>query len=199
MTFGDRLKKLRKKKGLTLDDLSNEFDRGKTAFSNYENNHRKPNMNLVNELADFFEVSVDYLLGREDLEKEEAKIFELIPIVDISMGQAILKTDNIIGYKKVPRDTVEGGEYFYLRMNGDNSMINAGIQNRDLVLIRKQVVVDNGDISLIVFEDKVSLRYFYSTEHQYILQTANPIYKPDVVDHGEVEIIGKAVEIIRRL
>lgn len=199
MSFGDRLKDLRKGKGLTLADLEERFGRGKTAFSNYENNHRKPNMNLVKELADFFEVSVDYLLGRKEPVKEEPEKLELIPIVDISIGQAILDQDNIIGYRKVPQELVEEGEFFYLRISGDDSMVNAGIQDRDLVLIKRQVEVKDGDIALVVVENKVSLKYLFSVENHYILQPANPKYKTILIDRGEVEVIGKAIEVIRKL
>lgn len=199
MTFGDRLKKLRKGKGLTLADLEDRFDRGRTAFSNYENNHRKPNMNLVRDLADFFEVSVDFLLGREEEVKEEPEKIELVPIFDFKNGQALLVQDNIIGYKKVPEKDLEGGEYFYLRINGDDSMVNAGIEDNDLVFIKNQDEIKDGDIALIKFKDRFILRYLYSTEDQYIIETANPNYKLKFLNHGEVEIIGKAVEIIRRL
>ncbi|MTI58582.1 MAG: helix-turn-helix domain-containing protein [Firmicutes bacterium] len=199
MTFGDRLKNLRKKKRLTLGDLEERFDRGKTAFSNYENDIRKPNMHLMTELADFFDVSVDYLLGREELVKEEPEKLELVPIVDISMGQAILKSDNIVGYKKVDKESVEGGEYFYLRITGDESMINSGIKDRDLVLIRKQDEIKDGDIALVTLQNKVSLKYLYSIKDHFVLQADNPKYKPIIIDHGEIKIIGKAIEVIRRL
>lgn len=193
------MKELRKKRGLTLAELGEEFDRGKTTFSNYENNYRKPNINLVNELADFFEVSVDYLLGREEEEQEEVEQLELVPIVDISMGQAILTQENIIGYKKVPQELIKGGEFFYLRITGDDSMINAGIQDGDLVLVNKEAEIENGDIALLTFGDELRLKYLYSIEDYYSLQAANPKYKSIIINHGEVEIIGKAVEVIRRL
>lgn len=199
MTFGDRLKKLRKGKGLTLADLEDKFDRGRTAFSNYENNHRKPNMNLVRDLADFFEVSVDFLLGREEEVKEEPEKIELVPIFEMTNGQALLVQDNIIGCKKVPEKDLEGGEYFYIRMNGDDSMINAGIENSDLVFIKKQNEVKDGDIALVNINNNFYLRYLYSTDDQYILEAANPKYKLKFINHGEVESIGKAVEVIRRL
>ncbi|MCK8825544.1 helix-turn-helix domain-containing protein [Fuchsiella alkaliacetigena] len=74
MSFGKRLKKLRKEKGLTLREMSNKFNRGRTSFSNYENDYRKPDMDLIKELADFFEVSVDYLLGRTDVKNPEQEV-----------------------------------------------------------------------------------------------------------------------------
>ena len=49
MSFGKRLKKLRLERGLTLKDLAKEFNTSKTTFSNYENEYRKPNMDLISE------------------------------------------------------------------------------------------------------------------------------------------------------
>ena len=62
MTFGKRLKTLRNEKGLELKDLAEEFNKSKSTFSAYENDRRKPDINLVKEIANFFDVSTDYLL-----------------------------------------------------------------------------------------------------------------------------------------
>jgi len=65
-TFGNRLQELRKEKGYTLDELANKFNKSKSTFSSYENDRRKPDIELVADLADFFNVSSDYLLGKTD-------------------------------------------------------------------------------------------------------------------------------------
>ena len=67
MSFGNRLRKLRKENKMKQEELAKEFNTSKTAISNYENNYRKPNMDLINDLADYFGVSVDYLLDRTNL------------------------------------------------------------------------------------------------------------------------------------
>lgn len=65
-TFGQRLKSLRRKKNLTQEGLASEFYINKTSISRYENNTQFPEMELLIQLADYFEVSIDYLLGRTD-------------------------------------------------------------------------------------------------------------------------------------
>lgn len=62
--FGDRLKELRIEKGLTQEALATKFNTGKSSISNYESNSRLPDANTIGEYANFFGVSVDYLLGR---------------------------------------------------------------------------------------------------------------------------------------
>lgn len=67
MTFGERLKLLRLEKDLTQIELGKRFNLGKTAISLYENNERFPDKETLDKMADFFDCSIDYLLGRTDL------------------------------------------------------------------------------------------------------------------------------------
>ena len=60
-----RLKKLRKAKGLSQTQLANELGMIKQTYSNYENEKREPNIATLIKLADYFDVSVDYLIGHE--------------------------------------------------------------------------------------------------------------------------------------
>lgn len=64
--FGDRLKQLRKESGLTQLDLSKKIGIVRSAISNYETNRTMPDPTTLNELAQLFDVSTDYLLGRVD-------------------------------------------------------------------------------------------------------------------------------------
>jgi transcriptional regulator with XRE-family HTH domain len=64
--FGKRLRELRKKANLTMKELGKKFSLAESTISGYENGNRKPDMEIIQDLADFFEVSVDYLLGRTD-------------------------------------------------------------------------------------------------------------------------------------
>lgn len=69
-TFGSRLKQLRNERGLTLSQMADKFHKTKASFSAYENDKRKPDMELVSEIADFFNVSVDFLLGRSKIKND---------------------------------------------------------------------------------------------------------------------------------
>ncbi len=69
--FGDRLRILRKEKRMTQEELAKKFNTGKASISNYENNLRLPDANTISGYADFFGVSVDYILGRTDIRSLE--------------------------------------------------------------------------------------------------------------------------------
>ena len=68
-TFADRLRSLRKENNITQQELANKFFITKSAVSKYENGVNTPENKLLQELAGFFDVSVDYLLGRTDNRK----------------------------------------------------------------------------------------------------------------------------------
>lgn len=64
--FADRLKELRTAKGLTMEALANEIHGTKAAIGNLENRRKKPGLDTLLALADYFDVSLDYLVGRSD-------------------------------------------------------------------------------------------------------------------------------------
>ncbi|UOQ47208.1 helix-turn-helix domain-containing protein [Gracilibacillus caseinilyticus] len=73
--LGKRIRKLRQDKKLTMKQLGEKFSLAESTISGYENGNRKPDMDLVIKLADFFEVSVDYLYGREEKQLDHDNLF----------------------------------------------------------------------------------------------------------------------------
>ena len=67
MTFSTRLKKLRKEKGLNQEQLADKLNKSKSSISSYESGRRTPDIVALQEIAGFFNVSVDYLLGNSDI------------------------------------------------------------------------------------------------------------------------------------
>lgn len=65
-TLGNKIRKLREKRGLTQTELGNLISVGKTTISNYETNYSSPDVETIKKIADYFNVSTDYLLGRGD-------------------------------------------------------------------------------------------------------------------------------------
>jgi transcriptional regulator with XRE-family HTH domain len=68
-TFGERLKKLRERRGLSQQELADRFNLSQSTIAYYESDKKQPSQNTLQKLADFYETSVDFLLGRvhEDL------------------------------------------------------------------------------------------------------------------------------------
>ncbi len=65
-TFAERLKNLRVSKGLTMEQLGKDIGSTRATISNFENEQRKPSLDMLIKLADYFDVSIDYLAGRTD-------------------------------------------------------------------------------------------------------------------------------------
>lgn len=92
---------------------------------------------------------------------------------------------------------------FCLRVQ-DDSMVGARIHDGDLVFVRKQEMVDNGEIAVVAIEDKIMLSqvYYYPERQQMILQPTNSNYEPLVfVDNeiNQIRILGKAVACLSEM
>jgi repressor LexA len=205
--FSKRLKLLRTEKGLTQKDLAKILNVRNTTISKYELKEREPDIKTLRALSDFFGVSIDYLIGKTNKRNEDLKdIIELndtisIPILGvIKAGEPIFAAENIEGYEYVDVSEAQNGEFFYLRVNGD-SMIGARIYDGDLVYVRKQSDVDNGEIAVVLVNgDEATLKRVLKTNDSVILQPENPKYKPMVfkssdVESGYVQIIGKVIHV----
>lgn len=73
MNLGERLKKLRLEKGISQTDLAKKFNIARSTLSQYESNQRTPSDEMKVKLSEYFNVSLDYLLGKTDLENHENK------------------------------------------------------------------------------------------------------------------------------
>nr|WP_259549216.1 S24 family peptidase [Heyndrickxia oleronia] len=111
-------------------------------------------------------------------------------------GPGVLAFEEIEGYEETPLDWLNGGEYFYLRAKGD-SMVNARILDGDLLLIRRQNDVENGEIAAVAIGDEAVLKRVYKTNNNIILQSENPNYPPIVLDDKKnIRIIGKLKKVV---
>lgn len=124
-----------------------------------------------------------------------------LPIVGtVRAGQLSTAIEDIQGYFSVDQMAVKGADCFFLKISGD-SMINAGILENDLVLVRPQVTADNRDIVVAMIDGEATVKWFYK-EHDHIrLQPANQNMKPILVypEDGEVTIVGKVIGVFRSL
>ena len=161
----NRLRELRRAKGLTLKEVGSLVGVAESTMSLYESGKRQPDYEMLQALAEFFGVSTDYLLGRTDVERptldlEKAGILPLpemeeIPLIGtIACGTPIYAEQNIEDYIKGP---VSAHASFALRCQGD-SMINARIFDGDIVFIRQQETVDDGEIAAVLIGEEASIK-----------------------------------------
>ena len=123
-----------------------------------------------------------------------------IPLVgSVNCGTPLFAEDNIEGYIPTPESDIQTGEtYFWLRAKGD-SMVNVGIHDGDLLLIRKQDDVDNGDIAVVAVNgDEATLKRVKKQENAIILQPENPNCETRIFigeDMEKISIRGRLMQL----
>lgn len=139
------------------------------------------------------------LLSRQEDETIDRGLNNLVyvPVVgNIAAGRPILADENIKDYFPLTSDFVKGKkEVFILHVRGD-SMVNAGILDRDYIIVRKQNNAINGEIIVALLEDEATVKRFFKTDKNIKLMSENDYMKPVVVN--DVKILGKVIGVIRK-
>jgi len=118
-----------------------------------------------------------------------------VPIVGtVAAGQPILAVENIENYFPIPMEYMPNEATFMLKVKGE-SMINAGIYDGDLILIKQQFTANNGDFVVALLDDDVTVKTFYKENSHIRLQPENDNMEPIIV--GDVSILGKVIGVIR--
>jgi repressor LexA len=120
-----------------------------------------------------------------------------VPLVGrVTAGQPILAIENIDEYLTLPQSVLGQGKMFSLRVEGE-SMIDAGIMDGDIVILRQQDTAENGEIVVAMTdEDEATLKRIYYEPDRVRLQPENPTMAPIYVDN--VTVLGKLVALIRQ-
>jgi len=119
-----------------------------------------------------------------------------VPILgNVAAGVPIFASENIEGTFPVPIDHVKNDTCFLLHVKGD-SMMDEGILDGDLVLVRQQQTATNGDIVIALIDDSATVKFFYREAGHIRLQPANDAFRPMIMD--DCEILGKVIGLYRR-
>lgn len=187
-TVGARIKQRRKQLGLSADRIAEMLGRDRSTYYRYESDEiENMPVSVLTPLARILGVSEAYLLSGEHPAARR------IPILGaIAAGEPIYAVENYDEFIEV----TSGAEVdFALRVFGD-SMIDARIHDGDLVFVRRQPTVENGEIAVVLIDDEATLKRFYRTDHGVILKPENAKYQPmyyTAENFKDVRILGKAV------
>lgn len=212
--FGKYLKQLRKERQLTTRQVEAYADVSNSYLSLLERGKRRPSPDILKKLASVYKVSYAELMkaaGYLDTDSihETSAIYEPLPPNAIPVGETVkipvlgvircgepmYAEQNILGWEEVPARDVKDGEYFFLQVTGD-SMTGSRIYPGDLVLVRRQPQVENGQIAVVlVNREEATLKRVKYMEEAVILYPDNPKYQPQIYKADEVKIIGLVVEV----
>lgn len=198
MNIGKNIKLLREQAGMTQNELARALGVSDKAVSSWENGTRIPRMGVIEKIANMFGVQ------KSDLLEDDIVILprnlkpyhpsKQVPLIgQIACGTPILAEENITDYVDLPGHIRAD---YALTCKGD-SMVNAGIQDGDVVYIRQQSVVDNGQIAaVLVGDEEATLKRFYRVGDTVTLNAENPAFPPLVFvgeEVSHVHIIGLAI------
>jgi len=130
--------------------------------------------------------------------EDTISVMAAVPIVGrVAAGRPILAVENIVGEIMVEGRIAQSGRCFALEVAGD-SMVNAGIKERDLVVVREQPVAENGDIVVAMLDEEATVKRLFIRDEKIELRPENPKHRPIPVgpDDG-LRILGKVVAVTR--
>lgn len=142
------------------------------------------------------EGEVDIGLPRGD-DKKPAAGAKWVPIVgEVAAGRPIFAEEHYEDLVPLPQRFAPNGESFMLRVEGD-SMVEAGIQDGDYVIVSRTSIADDGDIVVALLDDEATVKTFFRRESGFELRPENPSMAPIIVD--EIQILGRVRGLLREL
>ena len=211
----DRLFDLLNKSGLSQQDFASQIGVKKNAVSRWKTRELQSYTKYLPQIAEALGTTTEYLLTGNGPKQKRAVsesdtalpkgaehidlgTFHRIPILGrISAGLPLYAEQHIEGYTLT--DLNGGAEYFALRVSGD-SMNAARIQDGDILIVRRQEEVENGEVAVVMVGDEdATVKRFYATGSTVTLmpQSTNPTHQPQIYDTAKtpIRVIGKVVEV----
>lgn len=204
LSITDKLLSLMKEKNYSYADLEKLTSYSRSTLQRYfTGNTEKIPLDLIEEIAPIFGVTAAYLAGWEDdlpsypgIMPVEKKRFPFLG--EIACGEPIYADEEHNVY--LESDSSIKAD-FCLRCKGD-SMTGDNINDGDVVFIRKQDTVNNGDIACFIIDDEATLKHIYLADNTVSLVSSNLSYPPIVYKEDDcktIKILGKAVALSRIL
>lgn len=213
MCFKNRLKELRKNNHLTQKEMAEKLQMPTSTLANYESGNRKPNQTQLINIAKYFRVSVDYLIGKSDYknmwEEYDAKLGEKkqqitdeinfcenldhtnkginIPVLGaVAAGIPISAHEDILDYEEIPNELANKGVYFGLKIKG--SSMEPAFYEGDTVIIRQQDDVESNEVAVVLINgDEATVKQIKKTNEGITLIGYNvAVFTPKFYTNKEI-------------
>ncbi|MBQ9841246.1 MAG: helix-turn-helix domain-containing protein [Erysipelotrichaceae bacterium] len=192
--FSENLRYLRKQAQHSQEYLAKQLNyKSFTTIQKWEDGTSKPSYAVIAKIANIYNVSVNDMM-----EKDLTIQIPTVPILGtVRGGEPIYAQQQIQGYEPVELQETNNGEYFYLEVVGD-SMKDDRILPGDILYVRKQNTLNNGEIGIVLVDDEATVKRVYFKNNTLILQPSNDSYQPLVFDEQQlqqhqVQILGKVI------
>lgn len=211
--FSSRLKELRVLNDLSQQKLANLLKTSKSSINMYERGEREPGLEMLENIADFFNVDMDYLMGKSNIMNKACSINSesiftddvvTFPVIgEVAAGFDSYASENfeIRDYADFPRRYLQGRttkDFFVLQIIG-MSMYPMYIPG-DVVLVKRTPVADNGQVAIVQYDDYATIKKIEKGSNSIKLIPLNPNYPPEEkegTDLDNLHILGVPVCLLR--
>ena len=162
----------------------------------YERGEREPDFETLEKIANLFCVSMNALLGKEEVSPSAGV---KIPVLGkVAAGIPITAVENILDYEEISSDMASSGEYVALKIVG--SSMEPRMYEGDVVIVRVQDTVEHGEIAVVMVDGgEATVKKVQFQKNGLLLQPFNPSFEPLFYSSSDIEnipvrIFGKVVE-----
>lgn len=200
----NKLKELRHSRGISQQVVADLLHVTKATYSRYENGQFEPTQASLIKLADYFQVTIDYLLNRKNIKPSASSLTKIPVFHRITTHIPLQAKTDIEGYEEIPQKMAEGKNFFALRVA--ERCMEPEIRDQDIIIVSQQDSINSGDTAVILIgsEDAV-VRNVKKTKDGilligYNLSAYTPhFYTRDELKNLPIKILGKVVEIRRKI
>ena len=202
--LGKRIELERTRLGLNQIELAKKLNLSSSAsISQYESGDRLPSDDIKLKMAEIFNCSIDYLLGKTDSRKTTSSSAVVLIYGTIPAGIPMEMIEDVIDTEEIDSEMLKGGKkYFGLKIKG-NSMYPEYLDGDTIILEKVDDCESGQDCVVMVNGDDGTFKRVFKNENGIILQPLNPEFQPMVYTNEQIEklpikIIGKVVELRRK-
>lgn len=194
----NRIRELRASIGLKQADLAKALKVSQATMSGYETGKYEPDLSTLKAIADYFSVSVDYVLGG-DVKPISVKGISIPVYAAVAAGIPIEAIEDIVDYEEIDAALAATGDFFGLRIKGDS--MEPRMREGDVVIVRKQDDADNGDVAIVLVNgNEATVKKIKKEPSGISLIPNNPAHDIQYYSAADiaslpVRIIGKVVEL----
>lgn len=203
VTFGEKLRLARREQNLTQRELAARINAKHNSISNWENDQNMPDPDTIQHLCWALDVQPNYFFSIES-SQYPANMIPSLKLKKVPLLGTIVHADTIsrppqpLGEVELPAQ-IEAD--FALVCQGE-SMVNARIFDGDIVFIRRQETVEDGQLAAVVLDGEASLKRLRLFPDHIVLESENPMYRPLAFwdeERERVRVLGRAVAFTGRL
>lgn len=200
----NHLKEARRAKRLTQVEVAKYIGITQGGYSGWESGATNIDSESLARLAELFDVSVDYLLGKTD--QVSAPAMRIPVLGSVPAGIPIEAIEDIIDWEELPQSMLANGkEYFALQVKGDSMWPD--YLPGDIVIVRKQPICDNGEDCVVYvngYDATLKQVKINNNDHSLTIVPRNPSYPPRTFSAEEIQslpvsIAGVVVELRRKI